>query len=178
MKKTNVTTSLSRGLILDKSKFILLYLVVVICCCLVATSVMLMVFIPQAEWNAQSVALVILLGVGSVVMMSPFVFLIVKNKRIIKDVNLWLEDAVQLAAYSKKIGEVRSGVLHSLSIRIEVRFQYDGKVHKKQSDAKVCGLPRGYVGWYNQYADREIIILYSPKYDEVMILRSDDEINV
>lgn len=41
----------------------------------------------------------------------------------------------------------------------------------RESTARVYGGGEGYVGCFNKYADREVNILYSPKFDEVMILK-------
>lgn len=51
---------------------------------------------------------------------------------------------------------------------IKVKFKYDGKVYNKLSTYKGY---TSYLAIYNKYADREILIAYSPKYDEVMILK-------
>ncbi|GHV02932.1 hypothetical protein FACS1894211_15200 [Clostridia bacterium] len=74
-------------------------------------------------------------------------------------------------AYSSKIDEVRSVVWQPKAIKIQVRFKIAGQQHKKESTAKVLGGWKGYLGAYKKYADGEIRILYSPKYDEGLIVK-------
>lgn len=92
-----------------------------------------------------------------------------------RKVKLWLEDAIILAAKTKKIDTSIAcrapGICLSTSA-IQVRFRYAGKEYVKSSTHKgkvYC------LHIYNKYADRKILIAYSPKYDQVMLIKPERE---
>ena len=85
---------------------------------------------------------------------------------------LWLDDAVMLKAYSRNVGgngdEAFDRVLDVLGssensgYMIRIGFKYNGNHIKLTSKRENC--------WGN-YLDKEIDILYSPKYREVILLK-------
>lgn len=176
MRIEDIDVSLSKGNLSKNPILLLLYLGVAVGCC-VPVLTLIMLCIPQIEWDNRLVGIMAGLNVFFIAVIFLLAFLIIKNNRIVKEVKTWLEDAVEIKAHSKKIGEIRSGMFYVLSIQIEIRFQYGGKVHKKQSSVKVSGLPKGYAEWFNRYADKDVDILYSPKYDEVMILKDKESLD-
>lgn len=103
-----------------------------------------------------------------------FLVLIIKNEKHRKEIKLWLSDAVELTAYSKKIGE-RSSYASPRIYKVQVEFKYMDKRYSYESRGKPLGgfgVPDGYHGVFKDYLNREVTILYSPKYEEVMILKS------
>ena len=87
----------------------------------------------------------------------------------------WLEDAVLLTAQSQTaaVRKVYARVTYEV-VKISVKFFYNGEKHIQAS-----GNPEkhkelnGFSQCYWDYTDREIQILYSPTYDQVMILWED-----
>lgn len=173
MQISNIDVSLSKGKLLNRGQLIL-PCICIACCCICILITLIMAFIPQIEWDVSLAVTLGLVDVISVSLLSVMLFILVKNNKLVNNIKLWLQDAVELEAYSKKIGEVRSGMFSSLSTKIQVRFSVDGKVYKRESSAKITGIPQGYTSWFNKYADREVKILYSPKYEEVLILKDSD----
>ncbi len=55
--------------------------------------------------------------------------------------------------------------------KIRIDFYCNDAAFRKESTVKVFGGQSGYVGCFNNYADKEVNILYSPQYDEVMIIK-------
>ncbi|MDE7296709.1 MAG: hypothetical protein K2N84_05530 [Clostridia bacterium] len=98
-----------------------------------------------------------------------FLIMLIKNETMRKKVQLWLEDAVIVKAQSKNADR-----LYQFGVscpKIQVNFVIDGVQYNRQS--KSIGTKtnkQGYHHFWSKYADREITIAYSPKYDEVMIL--------
>ena len=85
-----------------------------------------------------------------------------------KKIALWLKDAVILGARSKSLGTqlVYGSIITATAI--EVKFYYNGKMYKRRSERKGKLL---YLFLFNKYADKGILIAYSPKYDKVMLLK-------
>ena len=87
-----------------------------------------------------------------------------------KKAALWLKDAVILDAQAKSLGQtlhVRNLIIRTATA-IEVSFEYDDKQCVRQSAYKDKPL---YLAVYTKYADKKILIAYSPKYDEVMLIK-------
>ena len=87
-----------------------------------------------------------------------------------KKATVWLEDAIVLEAYAKSVGQtlhVRNMIARTATA-IEVSFEYDDKRCVRQSTYKDKPL---YLAVYTKYADKKILIAYSPKYDEVMLIK-------
>ena len=104
-------------------------------------------------------------------------YLVFRNERIRKEILLWLDDAVEVSGFARKIGD--TGIDETIDwlvgrerfTKIQVVFKIDGKRYKRESVTKEFENPKGYSQIWNRYADREVRILYSPKYDQVMILK-------
>ena len=87
-----------------------------------------------------------------------------------KKAALWLKDAVILDAQAKSLGQtlhVRNLIMRTATA-IEVDFEYDDRRCSRQSTYKDKPL---YLAVYTKYADKKIRIAYSPKYDEVMLIK-------
>lgn len=94
-----------------------------------------------------------------------------KDKKIKKLVSLYLEDAIESTGHGSTV-QRSSGCFHiPATTKICVKFKYNGKVLKRVSSAKNMGNPKGCSSVFNKYAESEFRILYTPKYDDVMILK-------
>lgn len=161
--------SLSQGNILDKKQRFWGYFGIVVSL-LFPIITLILLFIPQVEWDMQLISLMSVCNLGTLTFISFLAFIFIKNKKLVIKVRPWLEDAVEIKAISKKIGENRLGI-QPRATKIQIKFTWNGIQHRKESTAKVFGGMEGYVSWFNKYVDKEIAILYSPKYDEVMIIK-------
>ena len=90
---------------------------------------------------------------------------IIYNYGLVKKVSLWLEDAVLLQAKARRLDLVDAKFK---PYQIEVKFSYKNKIQKHISRAGNI-----FLGYYKFFIESEknIEILYSPKYNEVMILK-------
>ena len=85
-----------------------------------------------------------------------------------KRVATYLQDAVFLKARASMMGKVEAPELGWLSVGLLVEFYYLDKRMLKQSTHK--GQPQYLVG-YQKYINQVVSIAYSPKYDEVMLIK-------
>lgn len=97
-----------------------------------------------------------------------------RNEKIRKEVEKWIEDAIMADAYIKSIDK-RAGVIISL-IKFQVDFDIDGIHYTRTSEEEKQILfsfksTKGYFPYMSSYIDKKVKILYSPKYDQVMILK-------
>lgn len=169
MQISNIDASLSQGQLLGKKQWVALYLFISVFFFFPIFTLVLLV-LPEVEWDSQMAFAMVGCNILFLLILALSIYLKIKNNRLKIKINLWLKDAIELKAYSRKIGENRLG-LQPAAIKIEVCFKIDGKYYARNSSAKVFGGWEGYIGTFKKYADREINILYSPKYDEVLILK-------
>ncbi len=99
------------------------------------------------------------------------VALFVIQKRIKSKIDLWLADAVELEAFCTFSNDY---VRHfNGSIKIVVEFDYEGismnRVSGKHQYTTFGSSEDGYSRFFRRYVDKKIKILYSPKYNQVMI---------
>lgn len=169
MKVNNIAVSLSLGQLLHKKHFVTLYLGMAISLLFPAITIALL-FFPQIISDNQ---LLYALITGNIIFVSFFCVLVyvkVKDTKIKKTVTIWLEDAIQLQAHCKKVDQIMAG-MQPKAVKIKVTFKLDDKVFSKVSTAKVFGGQSGYLGTFTKYADKDVVILYSPRYDEVLIVK-------
>lgn len=106
-----------------------------------------------------------------------FLIIIIRNEKIRKEVLLWMEDAVELPAYAKKLDQ-KYWVGIPL-IKLQVEFTFDGIKHTCTTESERRGImdlgrPVGYFSGISKFSDRKVNILYSPQYNQVMILKDYD----
>lgn len=87
-----------------------------------------------------------------------------------KKVDVWLQDAVLLKAKAVSRGErlLFRGIMVRTAVVIEVDFTYDNNRYVRQSTYR--GKPL-YLPVYLKHTNKIITIAYSPKYDEVMLIK-------
>lgn len=164
----DIDISLSLGQLIYGKKWILVACLYVLGALLPLTTIV-MVFFP-IEWTTEIIATIVEINILSVVILIVPVYLTVKNSNNKRQINIWLADAVKLTAYACTIGQYKAPTLPK-GIRIRVTFELNGKKYHKESDIKIFGGAMGYIASFKKYADRYINILYSPQYDQVMILK-------
>lgn len=168
-KLSDVDVSLSQGQLYSAKHFVTLWLAVVSSSLLVIVGIICIV-LSCIEWNSEIFIvgfLCVLTGIG---LLGVWIYCFIKDKKIKKRVSVWLDDAVKTTAISSKVGEFRAGSQPS-SVKISVKFGLNGITYTRESTATCFGGKPGYLGAFSRYADKQIEVLYSPKYDEVLILK-------
>lgn len=95
-------------------------------------------------------------------------YLLIKNDINVKSCKKWLNDAVELYAKSNGIKKTHFAFTDIGMIKLKVSFEYNGNKIEKYSGSKQNN---GFDRVFSNYSDKQIKIMYSPKYDEVMILK-------
>lgn len=106
---------------------------------------------------------------------------LIKNEKMRNKILLWLQDAVELEAHCETLlsdygNPLLDTVFPSPPVRVKIRvkFKYNGKHYSKDSGYKNKNgeFKNDYQKIWVKYADKSINILYSPKYDEVIVLKN------
>lgn len=138
-------------------------------------------YVCSASLVACTIVLAVVCGIGTVAivgMASAFFVCVaigtialvswVHAKQIRDSISLWLDDAV-VAAGGFVTAEYRDDSLGLPTSLMRVSFEMDGVSRVVTGKKSVWGTPRG----CGIYAGATVKILYSPRYDEVMILRGE-----
>ena len=130
------------------------------------TIAMIILMLVENDWENEIAYTLIGGSIFLSLMCGLTLLLIRENKRRLNEISLWVQDVVELKAISKDMTFVsREYKPH----QIQVDFEYKGQKYQKLSTPG--NLRTGYHKIFTKYADREIKILYSPKYDEVLITK-------
>lgn len=166
---SDIDASLSYGQIFLSQAWIVMLIFILVCTVLFCIGYICYIVTSVIENNIDMILVIIpgIVFIGFVVLCT-FLFLRMSKEK--HKATLWLEDAIVLEAYAKSVGQtlhVRNMIARTATA-IEVSFEYDDKQCVRQSAYKDKPL---YLAVYTKYADKKILIAYSPKYDEVMLIK-------
>lgn len=169
-KLSDIDISLSQGQLYSRKHFIVLWLALISSSLLIILGIISLV-LSCIEWDREILFVAILCTLIGIAFLVVLVYCFVKDRKIKRRVIIWLEDAVKLTATANKVDEFKAG-FQPLSVKLRVEFSLSGVPHVCESSAKCFGGKPGYLGAFRRYADKKIDILYSPKYNEVLILKT------
>ena len=99
--------------------------------------------------------------------LSSLLYIYNKNSKRNLEIKKWLEDAVECKAFAKRLDIVN---VKYQSYQIEISFTYKNKNIKKISD-KFNVIKDGLPKIFAKYDNKTLRILYSEKFDEILILK-------
>ena len=105
---------------------------------------------------------------GGILFSGTALYLIVKNYINCKNCKKWAQDAIELYATSVGIKKAHFAFSNIGLRKLKVSFKYNKKKYVKYSGTKQTN---GYDRVFLKYSDAQINILYSPQFDEVMIIK-------
>ena len=125
-------------------------------------------------WNLLMIISSISCAVFGLFMSTIFAYFISCNKKLKRRILLYLEDAIETRASTKTIDTFKT-IGHPQimkEFKIQVNFKIYGLFYSRTSGiAGSNKIHNGYDKVFAKYADRNINILYSPKYDQVLVLK-------
>lgn len=167
MDLSNISASLKYGRLLTSKWLKFMYVALAFYVVSVLSIVVLpIIFVP--EWDMTVLLCIISISLIFVTLSIFLLYLIISDKKLKNKILLWANDAIELKAYSKTIGK-EFNMQPTLYYQIAVSFVVNGTKHTKTSGEGSDSKKHHKI--FSQYADREINILYSPKYDEVLVLK-------
>lgn len=181
-KLTRINASLKYGKYFTGKYLFFMYYTFTLTIIATVFTIILMILSPfNAEIYDSLIPLIILFFVGLLLTLY-MLFNIFKHKKLTKRIKEWLKDAVEIDAYCKYIDNFKV-MGQPTQIKIQVEFKYNGKKIKKLSGDErynegnssmnlinKYSTKTGYDWFFKKFADRQIKILYSPKYDQVLLL--------
>lgn len=179
---SRVALSFSKGDVSGQSRKLLIYLTTVTILFFVALIALLAVVLFINYKNGEMNLTIAIIGiVGATIAVGLIVAYLIyyfrKNEKARKEILLRLKDAVPLRGYCKTIGTRKENVFTARKLQVD--FDYNGEHFTRttssvvdESKFKPSEAP-GYYKMMSKYADREVDLLYSPAYDDVMISKGD-----
>lgn len=162
----------------SKNKLWIEYCIVVVILIGAMTAAVIMITIERQD-NPENLLIFIGSLLACVIPISFVLFIVslifFRNEVIRKRIGIFIQDAITMEAYSKVIDKKMWLGITPL-IKFQVCFQIEGVQYVRSSEMEKktifnLGKPKGYLSGFNGYVNKKIKILYSPKYDEVMILK-------
>lgn len=135
----------------------------------------LLMLLSWAPYDSDTKACIIGGSIMGVVLLGVTFLLYYPFNSYKKKAIIYLKDAVILRAITQKADEslaYRYPMICVKTTAIQVRFSYEGKRYVKRSVYKD---KLQYSPFYNKYTDKEILIAYSPTYDQVMFIKPKSE---
>lgn len=162
MTERKIRATLAYGENISTWKLILLLGTIVFCMC----GTILLFVIALDENSVEGM----IFSVVPLIMLCVFLMMLIAYNKHRKKISLWLRDAVLLDAKCNKYDNSR-GV--NGGIKISISFTYNDKHLVRTSGTQnfhpYNHFADGYSNTYRIFVGKDIKILYSPKYDEVMI---------
>ena len=167
LKASDIDASLTYGKIYAAKSWKTTFIIMLVLSILVIVLALSGLFDPPYD---ESIFMIIGGSVFGGVMLITTLIMYLYVNRGKRKAALWLKDAVLLEAKSTLLDTklVRSRSATATAACIRVKFSYNGKQYTRESSYKGGKL---YLPVYHQYADRKITIAYSPKYDQVMLVK-------
>lgn len=173
MKDYNIDVTLEHGAPIRKKILVVLYIGLIdgLLLPLITVGILIAWLAGAIEWEIEMTIVFVLGNVLFIPLIILFIHILIKDKKLKNEIKLWINDVIEVTAYSKTIDVWQPVFYMPKERKIEVRFHLDKMLYTRISTGKAVGGKKGYARFYNKYADRKIRILYSPKYDKVLILK-------
>lgn len=121
--------------------------------------------------------MIIVLGIVFVfiIALTPLICIFLVFSKRKKKILIWLEDAIEGEGITRTVDK-RKWMIFSSLIKMKIEFTVNGvKYERYTGDKKVSPYWNyqandGYYSGIEKFADKQVKIIYSPKYDEVMLL--------
>lgn len=122
--------------------------------------------VKELTWNKETILIIVFFCSFGLLLGGTALWVVIKNDKHKKEIVLYLNDAIVLKALVKRLDIVS---LEYKPYQVQVEFEIDGKkVYKISAPGTFWG---GYHKIFAKYDNKKIDILYSPKYDQVLILK-------
>lgn len=129
----------------------------------VTLGIAITVWIGKMNWDSEVISGLIATNIFGVALFSIFMYLLIKNYRLKKNVIKWLDDSVEVDAFIKRLD--LSG-LSNIPNQLEISFELRGELIRVKSTSKF--ISRANNNAFLKYANNNIRLLYSPEYNKVL----------
>lgn len=168
MSNCNFVSSLQYGKIPSKGEYTLLWVFVYLLFLIPLTTICIAITISCGvmSWEKEIIIALILVNVMFCIFIIITVYMLKYYRKLYKNIEEWIKDSVVTTATVKRMDLVSSSYK---PYQVEFNFEIDGQNFKRLSSSGgvIVGLNKQLVKYHN----KTVKILYSPKYDQVILLK-------
>ena len=169
LEKEKIVATLTYGKVYPKGVFTFMYIVLA----LVVLSIPLFIYVAIDSSQYEILYCFIFFGI----IIFCFTYILCVCTKTNNKIKQWKKDAVKLWADTKELDSIKNTFFGVRKIKIKVMFSYNGKkieqVSGELNDIRenVFYTHKGYDAIYQKFANRKIEILYSPSFNQNMIIK-------
>ena len=177
LKLNRIDASLKYGQFFTGKWLMFFYLLIAFCSVIpISTLVFLFLVLYGIEaFDADTIIVFVGSNLISFLIIFGAIYVLYKNNKLKKKIILWLNDAVYLKAQTTTLDRFRTFGHPVAETKLQVEFYIYNyrKICTSEDKSKKDHWYRrnGFFKILSKYADKTISIMYSPKYDQVMILK-------
>lgn len=172
-----IDASLKHGQFFTGGLLIFFYSFIGFCCIMPISTVvfLFLVYYGKEAFDENTTITFICSNIGCFFIICGLIYVLYRNNKLKRNILLWLEDAVELTAKTTTIDRFRTLGHPIAETTLQVEFCID---HHKKVMTSIDETKKNH--WYKtngsykvltKYADQTIKILYSPKFEQVLILK-------
>lgn len=175
VKHSTIESTLERGKYFSGWYSVLVWILFALCVSEVLGIIAVLLLSGLGIIYVEYLLILIIVSIVSGVCAIYALYLIVRIRHHRKYIKTWLQDAIELTASVKEVGEnaLKSGIFVR-AVCIAVNFCYQNKAEIKFSGTTVKGsFKKRYDKYFLKYCNKTVKILYSPTYDQVLFPKQD-----
>lgn len=169
MNNYKIIASLTYGKKISGAVTVLIYVALLLCVTIVPLAVFCAIY--YTKYEVLVCLFLPLIGIPGLV----YVIIIITKEN--RNIRRWKSDSVLLSAYAIEVDRIKNGLTNIIKLKISVKFIYNGikmvqeSGEKNKKDGNLFYINPGYDAIFLKYVDHPIHILYSPTYDQVLLLK-------
>lgn len=169
MNNYKIIASLTYGKKFSAAVTLLIYIGLLLCAAMVPLAVFCAVY--YTEYEVLICLFLPLMGIPGTV----YAIIVISKEN--KNIGKWVSDSVLLSAYAFEVDRIKNKLTGIVKLKISVKFVYNGikmvqkSGEKNNKKGNIFYSNPGYDAIFLKYIDRPIHILYSPAYDQVLLLK-------
>ena len=136
-----------------------------------------LIFVPIEDWSfVDGINIFIFRLVFGLAVWGFWIWLTIIQVRQRKHIKLWMEDAVLVEGMMTKTADMPSSIRKHI-YRITVKYEKKQITLEPRSFYTRRSVGLMAVHYYNKYLDRNIYVLYSPKYNQVIFIEQPERMD-
>lgn len=169
MKNYKIIASLTYGKKFSSGMQALMYVSLLLCVAVVPLALFCAIY--YTEYEVLVCLSLPIVGIPGLV----YTIIVVSQEN--RNIRIWEKDAVLLSAHAIEVDRIGNGFTNIIKLKISVKFIYDGikmiqeSGEKNNKKGNLFYIHPGYDAVFSKCIGHPIHILYSPAYDQVLLLK-------
>lgn len=160
---------LDQGIILRNGRLAVLWMVLLfpLLFPIITLCVGITVWVGAMEWDKYVVGGLVGANLFGLICFVPSLYVLIKNIKLKKSLEIWLEDSEMVNAHILRRDLID---VNSVSRQLEVNFVFQEQAIIMRSTDNLMSKYKN--KWFLKYADKNVEVLYSPKFRKIIFYKS------